>query len=48
MDKPLVADRILENCDLRDRRTWRWPMPSLVILGGGLLLFTPGENLRMR
>ena len=43
MDKPLLADRMLDNCDLRDRRAWRWPMLSLVILGGGLLLSTPGE-----
>ena len=43
MDKPLLADRMLDNCDLRDRRAWRWPMLSLVILGAGLLLCTPGE-----
>jgi thiol-disulfide isomerase/thioredoxin len=43
MDKPLLADRMLDNCDLRDRRAWRWPMLSLVILSGGLLLSTPGE-----
>jgi len=90
MDKPLLADRMLYNCDFRDRRArlttassggdprvlvvrgfawlqmrfgssgfvalagaapltlnvrraWRWPMLSLVILSGGLLLGTPGE-----
>lgn len=43
MDKPLLADRMLDNCDLRDRRAWRWPMLRLVILSGGLLLCTPGE-----
>jgi thiol-disulfide isomerase/thioredoxin len=43
MDKPLLADRVLDNCDFRDRRAWRWPMLSLVILTGGLLLGTPGE-----
>src|SRR5262245_9148906 len=43
MDKPLLADRMLDNCDLRDHRAWSWPMLSLVILSGGLLLCTPGE-----
>ena len=43
MDKPLVADRMLCNCDFRDRRVLKWPMLSLVILSGGLLLCPPGE-----
>src|SRR5262245_3539236 len=45
MDKPHLADRMLDDCDFRDRRAWRWPMLSLVILSGGLLLWTPGETL---
>ena len=43
MDKPLLADRMLDNGYFRDRRAWIWPMLSLVILGGGLLVCTPGE-----
>src|SRR5262245_15070839 len=45
MDKPHLADRMLDDCDFRDRRAWRWPMLSLVILSGGLLLCMPGETL---
>ena len=43
MDKLLLADRVLENRDLPDRRKGRWPMLSLVVLVGGLTLITPGE-----
>jgi thiol-disulfide isomerase/thioredoxin len=43
MDKSLVADRMLCNCDFRDHRVLKWPMLSLVILSGGLLLCPPGE-----
>jgi len=45
MDKSILADRMLDNGDLRDRRAGRWPMLSLVILCGGLLLCTPGQIL---
>ena len=59
MDKPLLAGRMLDNCDFPDRRARlttassrggpgvlivrSFGMLSLVILGGGLLLCTPGE-----
>jgi peroxiredoxin len=42
MHKLLLADWMLDNCDLRGRRASRWPVLSLVILSGSLLLWTPG------
>ncbi len=44
MDKPLAGFVALAGATpLIVRRAWRWPMLSLVILSGGLLLGTPGE-----
>ncbi len=43
MDKPLLTGRMLDDGHFRDRRAWIRPILSLVILGGGLLLCTPGE-----
>ncbi len=43
MDTPRLAERMLDNGHFRERRAWIWPLLSLVILGGGLLLAVPGE-----
>src|SRR4051794_32202336 len=43
MDKPRPADRMLDDGVVRDRLARSWPMLSLAILSGGLLLGTPGK-----
>jgi len=42
MSKPLSAGRRLDDGGSRDRRVWRRPILRLIILGAGLLAWTPG------